>query len=273
MWVVIGFGAAVLVGIAAALLIAGKGTVSEEPTPWNVSDLARLQASLMGTLGSVSITGIVLMVALLSNRIADPASMEMNTVAVMFAIAFGYFVQTAFTLSYLPDRAAVGERLFRFYYGLASTLQFRTVMLLALALMSFVEFYRLDLAMTVLTYFIPISTIGSLFVVSVVADSLGLMRLRECLVAALVGVALGALLYAGMLWVGMDDPYAQTVMALIFAGVNGLSYLAAGLVPLTPRRPSLHGFLTRNARRLSVIDMQTTIISLIFLWLAIARLV
>ncbi len=273
MWIVIGFGAAVLVGVAVALLIAAKGTISEEPTPWNVSDLARLQASLMGTLGSVSITGIVLMVALLSNRVADPKSMQMNTVAVMFAIAFGYFVQTAFTLSYLPDRAAVGERLFRFYYGLASTLQFRTVMLLALALMSFVEFYRLDLAMTVLTYFIPISMLSALLVVSVVADSLGLMRLRDCFVAGLVGVALGALLYACTRWLGQGDPHAQTVMAIIFAGVNGLSYLAAGVVPLTPRRPGLHRFLTKNARSLSVIDMQTTIISLVFLWLAIARLV
>ncbi len=270
MWIAVGFGVAVLVGIGAALAIAFRGTGEQQPLPWNVSDLARLQASVMAVLGSVSITGIVLAVGFLSSRAGEPRSIELNTVVLMFSVTFGFFINTAFTLSYLPDRAVVGEILFRFYYGLASTLQFRTVLLLVFALINFAGLYGLSLAVDVLAILTPVMTAGAFIVIAVVADSLGLMRFGECYLAAAAGLLMGAAFYAAMRWIAVDDDYAHMTMALVFACVNGFSYVLAGLVPLAPRRPALQGWLSRNARRLTVIDMQITIVSLIFLWLVVA---
>jgi hypothetical protein len=227
----------------------------------------------MAMLGGVSITGIVLVIGFLSTRSIDPASTEVNTLAVMFALAFGFFLQTAYTLSYLPDRSTVGEPLFRLYYSFASTLQFRTVLLLVFTLTNFVELFGLTLTGAVLDIFTPISVTGTFLVIVVVADSLGLIKFEECYLSAAAGLLLGGLFYVAVHAIPPDISHTQVTTALLFAGVNGSSYVVAGLVPLAPRRPVLHSWLTRNARLLAAIDMQITIISLLVLWLVVARLV
>jgi hypothetical protein len=273
MWMAIGLGVAALVGVAVALLIAARGQATEEPIPWNVNDLARLQASIMAMLGGVSITGIVIVIGFISNRSNAPGAAAIDSLALMFAVSFSYFLQSAYTLSYLPDRAVVGERLFRFYYALCSTLQFRTILLLICALMNFGEFFGLSLTGNVLAIFVPLMVIGVFVIMAVVSDSLGLFSFGECFVAAAVGVLLAAIFYGVMRWLQLEEPFAQITMTLTFAAVNGLSFVAVSLAPLAPRRPGLQSFLTRNARRFAAIDMQTTIVSMIFLWMAVARLV
>lgn len=273
MWLGIGFGVALALGLVVALVVARRGEAREEPLPWSVGDMARMQASIMGTLGAVSITGIVILLGFLTRGEADVTAIDLNTVTVMFAIAFGYLFNTAYLLTYLPDRAAVGERLYRFYYALCSTLQFRTVNLLVLALTTFTEFYGLTLTVDILAFFVPVGVAGVFLVIAGVSDALGLVRFGECCVQAAAGVALAFAFWAAMRFLAVDAAYAQLSMALVFAGVNGLSYVVAGLVPLAPRRPRLSAFLERHARKLAAIDMQVTIVSLALLWMAVAGLV
>jgi hypothetical protein len=271
MWMGLGLGAAVLIGVGVALLIAARGQGTEEPLPWNVGDMARLQASIMAMLGGVSITGIVIVVGLLPRT--PGVTTDLDTVTMMFAIAFSFFLQSAFTLSYLPDRMIVGERLYRLYYSLASTLQYRTIVLLTCALVSFGTFLDLALTDEVLIYFITFAIVGAFVIIAVVADSLGLISFGECYLAAAAGLLLAGAFYAAMRWQGVDEPHAAVIVALTFAGVNSLSSIGTGLMPMAPRRPGLQAFLTRHARKLVALDMQTTIISMIFLWMAVARLV
>lgn len=273
MFIVIGFVAAVLVGTGLALIIASRGEPHEEPLPWSVGDIARMQASPMSALGGVSITGVVLILSFVTNRAGQVETVELNTVALMFGIAFGYFLQTFFALTYLPDRERTGERLFRFYFQLATTLEWRTVILLVVALSFFVEFYGLATTTAAMNWFVPTATISVFLVMAVVADSLGLMRFGECVVLMLAGLVMGALFVAGMRWLAVDEPYAQMIVTLIFGVVNGLSYLGTGIVPLTPRRPRLRALLERHARRLALIDMQVTVVSIVFLWVTVAGVV
>jgi hypothetical protein len=227
----------------------------------------------MAMLGGVSVTGIVLVIGFMSNLKADPSSVQINTLTLVFAVAFAYFIQTAYTLSYLPDRALVGEPLFRLYYSLASTLQYRTVNLLVFGLTNVAAYFELGPTMRVLDFLIPAMLIGAFLLVATVADAFGLIRFGECYVALGVGLVLGALFLAAMHRLDMDDGYAQMSIALVFAGVNGVSFVTAGLVPLSSGRPGLRAFLLSHARRLTLVDMQITIVSLIVLWLAVAGLV
>jgi hypothetical protein len=93
----IGFGLAILAGTGIALLLA-RGDAREDRLPWSIGDIIRIQSNLMATLGAVSITGLVLLVALLTR--GGPIGPErMDTAALMLALAFGFFVQSAYTLS------------------------------------------------------------------------------------------------------------------------------------------------------------------------------
>lgn len=273
MWTGLGFCAAVLVGTVVALIVAARGEPHEEPLPWSVPDIARMQASLMSALGGVSITGIVLILSFATNRAGQVGSIELNTVGIMFAVAFGYFLQTFFALCYLPDRTVAGERLFRFYFQLATTLEWRTIILLVVALVFFVEFYGLATTTAAMNWFVPAATVTVFLVMAVISDSLGLMRFGECVLTMLVGFIMAAMFIAGMKGAGIDEPYAQMIITLIFGFVNGLSYVGTGLVPLTPRRPRLKAFLERNARRLALIDMQVSVVSIVFLWVTVSGVV
>jgi hypothetical protein len=269
MLTVLGFIVAVALGAVVALVIAARGVVKEEPTPWQISDVARMHASIMGNLAGISITGIVLMVGLLGRNAIEPTSDELNTVVVMFAVAFSFFLHTAFMLAYLPDKTVVGETTYRFYFALASTLEYRTIFLLVAALTSFAQLHNLTLTVYVLVYLVPISIVGIFTVIAVVADSLGLMSFKESWFVAATGVFLGGIFFAAIDYLEVRDPYSVLTVSLIFAGVNGLSYMLAWLTPLVPRYPPVQVFMHRNARRLEIIDMQTTVISLVYLWLAV----
>jgi hypothetical protein len=209
------------------------------------------------------------MVGLLGRNAMEPTSDELNTVVVMFAVAFAFFLHTAFMLAYMPDRSAVGETAYRLYFTLASTLELRTICLLVFALTSFAQLYNLSLTIDVLAYLVPISFFGIFMVIAVVADSLGLMTLKECYLVGAAGVLLGAIFFAAVSYMEARNPSSALTVSLIFAGVNGLSYLLAWLTPLAPRYPSVQAFLHRNARKMAVVDMLITVISLLYLWLAV----
>jgi len=261
------FGIAVLIGTGIALLL-GRGAPHDEPLPWEIIDLTRMQASLMATLGAVSITGIVLLAGLFA-RTGEEETVQISTAGLMFSIAFGFFVQTAYTLSYLPGRVMVGERLHRLYFAFGTTLQWRNVTLLGFALASFAEIFGLDLMADTLFYLVPLMIVAAAVTIAVVSDALGLVHFGEVFLALLVGMVLAALGFLILRQTGAGTGSALIAMSIAYAVVGGSTYALAALVPLTPRRPWLHGFLTRHARRLAMIDMQITAISMAFLWLAV----
>ena len=267
----IGFGLAILAGTVMALPLA-RGDAREDPLPWDIADMTRIQSNLMATLGAVSITGLVLLVALLS-RGGAIAPERMDTAALMLALAFGYFVQSAYTLSYLPGRAAVGERLHRLCFSLATTLQWRTVVMLSFALTVIAELFGLPTTASILLYLVPVMIAAVSLIIAAVSDALGLVRFGECLLSLLVGLALAGLCAFALRHLERDLTQPVIVASLCYAAVSGSTYFAAGLVPLAQRRPRLHGALTNHARRLAAIDLLATGVAMTFLWLAVAGVI
>jgi len=51
--------------------------------------------------------------------------------------------------------------------------------------------------------------------------------------------------------------------------VNTLGFGLAALTPLSPRYAGVKRFYKRHGRRIVVVDMQLTMVSLAFLWLAV----
>jgi hypothetical protein len=267
----IGFGLAILAGTGIALLLA-RGDAREDRLPWSIGDIIRIQSNLMATLGAVSITGLVLLVALLTR--GGPIGPErMDTAALMLALAFGFFVQSAYTLSYLPGRAAVGERLHRLCFALATTLQWRTVVLLSCALTVVADLFGLPTTSSILLYLVPVMVAAVSLIIAAVSDALGLIRFGECLLLLVAGLVLAGLCAFALARLERDVAQPVVTASLCHAAVSGSTYLAAGFVPLTQRRPRLSAVLTSHARRLAMIDMLATGVSMTFLWLALAGLI
>lgn len=265
----IGFGLSVLAGSVIALVLA-RGQPIEEPLPWDIADIARIQSNLMATLGAVSITGLVLLVALLS-RGGAVGPEPMDTAALMLALAFGFFVQAVYTLSYLPGQAT-GERLHRLSFALATTLQWRTVVLLSCALTFVARLFGLPTTASILLYLVPVM-IGSVsLIIASVSDALGLVRFGECLLALVAGLLLAGLCAVLLGRLGRDLAHPVVIAALCHSAISGSTYLATGCVLLARRRPRLRGLLVDHARRLAMIDMLSTGVSMTFLWLAMAGL-
>lgn len=52
-----------------------------------------------------------------------------------------------------------------------------------------------------------------------------------------------------------------------------LGFATAAVTPLAPRYPSIERFFTQHGRRIVVADMQLTMVSLAFLWLAVVGVI
>lgn len=267
----VGFGLTIAVGTVFALII-GRGEAEDHPLPWVISDLARMQSGLMTTLGAVSITGIVLLVGLFA-RSSLVMTERLETLALMFALTFGYFVQSAFTLSYLPARDAVGERLHRLYFALATTLQWRTVVMLSMALWLFAEHFEMPTTARILLYLVPGTIAAVSILIAVLSDALGLVRFGECLLSLLVGLVLAGVCAMALRQFQVQTAQPMNAVSVTYAVISGSAYVGAGVVPLASRRPRLREALTRQARRVAMIDMQATGASLAFLWLAAAGVI
>jgi hypothetical protein len=97
------------------------------------------------------------------------------------------------------------------------------------------------------------------------------MSIKEIYFSAAIGTAL-ALLYAAIVtWAlpGAHSPYSSLNLALVIFGVNGVGFALASLTPLSPRYAGVKRFYERYGRQLVIADMNLTMVSLAFLWLAV----
>jgi hypothetical protein len=65
------------------------------------------------------------------------------------------------------------------------------------------------------------------------------------------------------------SPYASLDLSLVIFCVNGLGFALAALTPLAPRYAGVKRFYESYGKQIIVADMQLTMLSLGFLWLAV----
>jgi uncharacterized membrane protein YesL len=272
MFVITGFLAAAVIGVASVLVLARGGGLCREKHPWNLYEAAWAHVQLLGGLAGFAFTGIILIVSFAMERGA-PTDPALDTVVVMFLVAFLWWIGGAFLISFIPHDEARTELMPRVHFSLATTLEYRTVFLSWFALVPLLEANGLAR----LTPIVDFTLLGSLacgsVLVAMVADGLGVIRFRETYVSAAVAIALTLAYGVVAHFAAPQDQasYAALNTGLIIFALNGLGFAIACLTPLGSRHPGVTDFFERHGRQIVVADMQLTMLSLSFLCLVVVK--
>lgn len=274
MWVVLGFFAATIVGLA-VVLVASRGSAGPfDGYPWRLDETAKSHVNILGALAGVAFTGVVLVVTLVRDR-TGAADRALDTVITMFLIAFLWWIGGAFLISYLPSEEMAGGLAPRVHFSLATTLEYRTVFLSWFALLPLLEANGLARLAPVLYFLLPASLLCGSVIVSMAADGFGLLRVWETYLSAVVGIVL-ALGYAGLVlfvFPNARTSYSPLYLALVTFCINGVGFALASLTPLSSRYDRVGRFFQRHGRRIVVADMHLTMGSLAFLWLSVVGII
>jgi hypothetical protein len=270
MWAVLGFSLAAAIGLVVVLVMGRHGLARSKTYPWQLYATANMHVGIMGGLAGFAFTGVVLVVTLAHDRPGTVAS-SLDTVIVMFLVAYLWWVGNAFLISYIPHDETSGELVPRVHFSLASTIEYRTVFLSWFALLPLLEANGLGRLANVLYFLLPASLLFGSVLIAMCTDGLGLMRLRETYLSAAVGTIL-ALGYTAI--VAMAAPAARSsssalYLALVIFCINGVGFALAALTPLSPRYAGIRRFYKQHGRRIVIADMQLTMASLAFLWLCV----
>jgi hypothetical protein len=270
MWAVLGFLIAAAIGLVVAIAACDRGSVQRDKYPWILYDTAKSHVGIMAGLAGFAFTGVVLVVTLARDR-PGVADHSLDTVIVMFLVAYLWWIGNAFLITYIPHEETSGDLVPRVHFSLASTMEYRTVFVSWFALLPLLEANGLGRLAFVLYFLLPASLLCGSVLISMAADGLGLLRFRETYFSAAVGTVL-ALGYAAIVASAIPSarsPYSPLYLALVIFCINGLGFALAALTPLSPRYAGIKRFYEQHGRRIVAADMQLTMASLAFLWLGV----
>ena len=197
---------------------------------------------------------------------------SLDTVIVMFLVAYLWWVGNAFLISYIPHDQTSGELVPRVHFSLASTIEYRTVFLSWFALLPLLEANGLGRLSHVLYFLLPTSLVfGFRAHRNRSAHGLGLLRLWETYFSAAIGtlLALGFTAIIAFALPGARSQHSTLYLALVLFCINGLGFGLAALTSLSPRYAGIKRFYKQYGRPLVIADMQVTMVLLAFLWLAV----
>jgi hypothetical protein len=272
MFVITGFVVAALIGLGLILTLCRDGGFYREKHPWNLYEAAWAHVQLLGGLAGFAFTGIVLIVSFAMER-GGPTDPSLDTVVVMFLVAFLWWIGGAFLISFVPHDESAGDLMPRIHFSLATTLEYRTVFLSWFALVPLLEANGLARLNPIVNFTLLGSMACGSVLVAMVADGLGALRFRETYLNAgiAIGLTAGYALIAHLAAPQEQASYTALNAGLIIFSVNGLGFAVACLTPLGARYPAVTGFFERYGRRIVIADMQLTMLSLSFLCLSVVR--
>jgi len=273
-WAVWGFLLAALIGVTVVLAVGRRGTTTRDDYPWLLDEVSKLHVTIVGSLAGFAFTGVVLVVTLARDR-SSVAQASLDTVVVMFLVAYLFWIGAAFLISYLPHHTRGGDFVQRVHFSLASTIEFRTVFLSWFALLPLLQANDLDRLAPILYFLLPVSLFLGSLLLAMATDGLGLMRAGETYVAAAVAMTL-TLAYAAVIAFALKyarSPYSSLDLALVIFCVNGAGFGLAALTPLSARYAGVKRFYERWGRQIVAADMNLTMTSLAFLWFALVGLI
>ena len=270
MWALVAFCLAAAIGLVTVLAVCRGDSGRSKSYPWILHDTAKEHVGITAGLAGFALTGVVLVVTLARDRPATAGS-SLDTVIVMFLVAYLWWVGSTFLISYIPHRELSGELVPRVHFSLASTIEYRTVFLAWFALLPLLEANGLGRLSHVLYFLLPASLLCGSVLIAMAADGLGLLRFWETYFSAAVGLVL-ALGYAAIVAFAIPSArsqYSTLYFALVLFCINGLGFSLAALTPLSPRYARVARFYKNYGRQIVIADMQLTMVSLEFLWLGV----
>ena len=274
MWAGLAFLLAAAIGLVTVLVACHRSSAHLGDHPWIVYDTAKSHIGIMAGLAGFAFTGVVLIVTLARDR-PGIAESSLDTVIVMFLVAYLWWVGNAFLISYLPHGDVSGDFVPRVHFSLASTIEYRTVFLSWFALLPLLEANGFGRISHILYFLLPASLLFGSVLISMAADGLGLLRVSETYLSAAIATVL-ALAYAGIVTFAVTaawSPYSAMYLALIIFCINGLGFSLAALTPLARRYAGVRRFYKQHGRLSVIADMQLTMASLAFLWLGVVGVI
>jgi hypothetical protein len=274
MWTLLSFIVASAIGLATVLSAGRRGSIRRRDYPWMLDAVSQLHVTIVGTLAGFAFTGVVLVVTLAHDKPAR-AEISLDTVVVMFLISYLYWVGSAFLISYLPHASTSGDLVQRVHFSLASTIEYRTVFLSWFALLPLLQANGLGRLVPVLYFLLPASLLLGSLLVAMATDGLGLMTVKEIYFSAAVatGLALAYGVVVAFALPSIRSPYSSLYLALVIFCVNGVGFALAAGTPLVSQYDGIRRFYERYGRKLIIADMQVTMVSLAFLWLAVVGVI
>lgn len=261
---------AAAIGSAIVLGVHGRGAVRQGAFPWLLDEVSKLHVQIVGTLAGFAFTGVVLVVTLV-HGISGRAETSLEAVIAMFLVSYLFWVGSAFLISYLPHAGTSGDFVRRVHFSLASTIEYRTVFLSWFALVPLLQTNGLSRLLPLLYVLLAVSLLLGSLLVAMATDGLGLVFIKEIYFSAAVATGL-----AGAYWIvaafvapEVRSSYSTLSLAVIIFFINGLGFAFGALTGLASQYAGVRSFLERYGRRLILTDMQLTMGSLAFLWLAV----
>lgn len=269
MWAVLGFLVTTAIGLTAVLAAGRRGSALRDEYPWVLDAVSQQHVNIVGSLAGFAFTGVVLVVTLARDRVGA-AGIALDAAILMFLVAYLYWVGSAFLISYLPRAGTSGDFVQRVHFSLASTIEYRTVFLSWFGLLPLLQANGLNRLVPVLYFLLPVSLLLGSLLLAMATDGLGLLRFKETYFSAAVSSAL-TLAYGAIAWAfpAIRSPYSLLYLVLAIFCVNGAGFAFAALTPLSARYSGVKRFYEQRGRQIIIADMQITIGSLAFLWLAV----
>ena len=188
----------------------------------------------------------------------------------MFLVAYLWWVGNAFLISYIPHDETSGELVPRVHFSLASTIEYRTVFLSWFALLPLLEANGLGRLSHVLYFLLP----ASLF-----SDPCSSQWLPMAWVSCGFGKRIFRQPWARFSHWGTPPsshsrsrrsvPVLHAVPCACPLLHQRFGLRARGTDVLSPRYAGIKRFYEQYGRRIVIADMQVTMVSLAFLWLAV----
>ena len=274
MWATLGFILASIIGLTAVLRGGRSRSVRREEYPWLLDEISKLHVMIVGNLAGFAFTGVVLVVTLSRERTGG-AQISLDTVIVMFLVAYLYWVGASFLISFLPHVRTGGDFVQRLHFGLASTIEYRTIFLSWFALLPLLQANGLSNLAPILYFLLPVSLLIGSVLLAMVTDGLGLLDVAETYVSGAIatGLALAYAALATFLVPGARSPNSAIYLTVVIFCLNGAGFIMSVITPLAPRYTRVKLFFDHNGKLLVAADMHLTAASLSFLWLAIVGVI
>lgn len=274
MWTILGFIVASIAGLVLVLRSGRRRHVRRDDYPWPLQEISRLHVMIVGNLAGFAFTGVVLVVTLSRERTGG-AQILLDTVIVMFFVAFLYWIGASFQISFFPNVLSSGDFVQRFHFGLALTIEYRTLFLSWFALLPLLQANGFGALLPILYFLLPASLVIGSVLIAMVNDGLGIMDVRHTYYSGAIATAL-ALAYAGLttfLVHGARSPYSAIYLTVLIFCLNGAGFILSTIAPLAQRYARVERFFERRGTLLAAADVHLTAASLAFLWLAIVGVI
>jgi hypothetical protein len=259
----------IVVGTLAYALVA-RPFVAEQPerTPWDLADLARRQITILSGQAAVAITSLVLLITLAHNS-PDVQSGPFGTLVIMVVVAFISFVGDAIQFMILPDERPENLTVVRNLFQAAALQEYRTLMLLWLALKPLVDAFGLHEPASTLVWLLGGTALVGWLGVGSSAYRLAIVRKRTAFAVPTIGVMLGlvgaTVLRAAVLG-ATGANYAVLPLVIGCWFLNAIAFGWAALAPVVAEGEGGRRWIDRYGPVYSLVDITASVALLAVLW-------